>query len=43
MVAEWSAGTDGRLIPLCLIPLWDPGAASDEVRRNAGRGCAPSA
>ncbi len=23
MVDEWCAGSDGRLIPLCLIPLWD--------------------
>jgi len=38
MVEEWSAGTDNRLIPLCLIPLWDPIAAGDEVRRNAARG-----
>jgi predicted TIM-barrel fold metal-dependent hydrolase len=38
MVEEWSAGTDGRLIPLCLIPLWDPVAAGNEVRRNAARG-----
>ena len=38
MVEEWSAGTDGRLIPLCLIPLWDPAAAAAEVRRNAARG-----
>jgi predicted TIM-barrel fold metal-dependent hydrolase len=38
MVEEWSAGTDGRLIPLCLVPLWDPAAAAAEVRRNAARG-----
>ena len=38
MVEEWSAGTDGRLIPLCLIPLWDPAEAAAEVRRNAARG-----
>ncbi len=38
MVEEWSAGTGGRLIPLCLIPLWDPHLAADEVRRNAARG-----
>src|SRR5436305_520855 len=28
----------GRLIPLPLIPLWDPGLAAMEVRRNADRG-----
>jgi predicted TIM-barrel fold metal-dependent hydrolase len=38
MVDEWCAGSGGRLVPLCLIPLWDPHLAADEVRRNAGRG-----
>ena len=38
MVDEWCAGTNGRLIPLCLIPLWDAQLAADEVRRNAARG-----
>ena len=38
MVDEWCAGTDGRLIPLCIVPLWDPEAAAAEVRRNAARG-----
>jgi predicted TIM-barrel fold metal-dependent hydrolase len=38
MVDEWCAGSGGRLVPLCLIPLWDPHVAADEVRRNAGRG-----
>ena len=38
MVDEWCAGSDGRLIPLCLIPLWDVAAAAAEVRRNAARG-----
>ena len=38
MVEEWCAGSGGRLIPLCLIPLWDPVAAAAEVRRNAARG-----
>lgn len=37
-VEDWSAGTDGRLIPLCLIPLWDADEAAAEVRRNAARG-----
>jgi predicted TIM-barrel fold metal-dependent hydrolase len=39
MVEEWCADSGGRLIPLCLIPLWDPALAAAEVRRNAGRGC----
>jgi len=38
MVDEWCAGTGGRLIPLCLIPLWDVDLACAEVRRNAARG-----
>jgi len=38
MVEEWCAGSDGRLIPLCLIPLWDAELAAAEVRRNAARG-----
>ena len=39
MMEEWCAGSGGRLIPLCLIPLWDPHAAAGEIRRNAARGC----
>ena len=38
MVDEWAGGSGGRLIPLCIVPLWDPGLAADEVRRNAARG-----
>jgi predicted TIM-barrel fold metal-dependent hydrolase len=38
MVDEWCAGSAGRLIPLCLIPLWDVHEAAKEVRRNAARG-----
>jgi predicted TIM-barrel fold metal-dependent hydrolase len=38
MVDEWCAGSNGRLIPLCLIPLWDVELAAAEVRRNAARG-----
>jgi predicted TIM-barrel fold metal-dependent hydrolase len=39
MIDEWCGSSGGRLIPLCLIPLWDPPAAAEEIRRNAGRGC----
>lgn len=39
VIDEWFGGSDGRLIPLCLIPLWDPQLAAEEVRRNAARGC----
>jgi predicted TIM-barrel fold metal-dependent hydrolase len=38
MVEEWCAGSGGRLLPLCLVPLWDVALAAAEVRRNAGRG-----
>ncbi len=39
MIEEWCGDSGGRLIPLCLVPLWDPPAAAVEVRRNAARGC----
>jgi predicted TIM-barrel fold metal-dependent hydrolase len=39
MLDEWCAGTDGRLIPLIIVQLWDPVAAAAEVRRNAEKGC----
>lgn len=38
MVDEWCGDSGGRLIPLCLVPLWDAQLAADEVRRNAARG-----
>jgi predicted TIM-barrel fold metal-dependent hydrolase len=38
MVDDWCAPTGGRLIPLCLVPLWDAELAAAEVRRNADRG-----
>jgi predicted TIM-barrel fold metal-dependent hydrolase len=38
MVEEWCGDSGGRLIPLCLIPLWDGELAAAEVRRNAARG-----
>ena len=38
MVDEWCGGSGGRLIPLCLVPLWDATLAADEIRRNAARG-----
>jgi predicted TIM-barrel fold metal-dependent hydrolase len=39
MIDEWCADSGGRLIPLCLVPLWDAGLAAAEVYRNAERGC----
>jgi predicted TIM-barrel fold metal-dependent hydrolase len=38
MVEEWCGTSGGRLVPLCLVPLWDPALAAAEVRRNAARG-----
>jgi predicted TIM-barrel fold metal-dependent hydrolase len=38
MVEEWCGDSEGKLIPLCIIPLWDAGKAAAEVRRNAARG-----
>ena len=38
LVEEWCGDSKGRLIPVCLIPLWDPYLAATEVRRNATRG-----
>ncbi|TVR26256.1 MAG: amidohydrolase [Ilumatobacter sp.] len=38
MVDEWCGESGGRLIPLIIVPLWDPVAAAAEVRRNAERG-----
>ena len=39
MLDEWCAGSDGRLIPLIIVQLWDPVLAAAEVRRNAAKGC----
>ena len=39
MIDEWCGDSGGRLIPLCLVPLWDAELAAAEVRRNAARGC----
>ena len=38
MVEEWCAPSQGRLIPLIIIQLWDANLAAAEVRRNAARG-----
>jgi predicted TIM-barrel fold metal-dependent hydrolase len=38
MIDEWCGDSGGRLLPLTLVPLWDPVAAATEVRRNAARG-----
>src|SRR5271155_5470507 len=38
MIEEWCGSVPGRLIPLTLIPLWDPVAASKEIERCAALG-----
>ncbi|RMH69356.1 MAG: amidohydrolase [Actinomyces sp.] len=39
MIDEWCAGDGaGRLIPMTIIPLWDPEAAAAEIRRCADKG-----
>lgn len=39
MIDEWCGGEGkGRLIPLALVPLWDPELAAKEVRRCAVKG-----
>lgn len=39
MIDDWGGGEGrGRLIPLTLVPLWDPQLAADEVRRCAAKG-----
>jgi predicted TIM-barrel fold metal-dependent hydrolase len=38
MVEEWCGDSEGRLVPLCLVPLWDVHLAAAEVQRNAARG-----
>ena len=38
MVEEWCGSSGGRLVPLTLVPLWDPALAAAEVERNAARG-----
>ncbi len=44
MVEEWCAGSGGRLIPLALIPLWDPhGRRRRGSAQRGARGCGPCA
>ncbi|MSO37242.1 MAG: amidohydrolase [Acidimicrobiia bacterium] len=38
MFDEFCAGTNGRLVPLPIVQLWDVNMAAEEVRRNAARG-----
>jgi predicted TIM-barrel fold metal-dependent hydrolase len=38
MIDEWCGSVPGRLIPLILIPLWDPPSAALEIERCASKG-----
>jgi predicted TIM-barrel fold metal-dependent hydrolase len=38
MLEEWCATAPGRLVPLTLIPLWDPRLAATEMERCAAKG-----
>jgi predicted TIM-barrel fold metal-dependent hydrolase len=39
MIEEWCEPSGGMNIPLCIIPLWDPELAANEVERVAAKGC----
>lgn len=39
MIDDWCGGEGtGRLVPLCIVPLWDPALAAEETRRCAAKG-----
>jgi len=38
MIDEWCGAAPGRMIPLTIIPLWDPAEAAREIERCAGKG-----
>lgn len=38
-VEGWCGAYPDRLVPLCVLPLWDPELAGAEVRRVAAMGC----
>ena len=39
MIDEWCGSSEGRLIPLCIVPLWDAELAAQEIYRVAEKGC----
>ena len=39
MIEEWCGDSGGKLIPLCIVPLWDAELAAAEVRAAAAQGC----
>ncbi|WP_207934340.1 amidohydrolase family protein [Actinomadura sp. KC06] len=38
MIEEWCATAPGRLIPMIILPLWDPRLAAEEIERTAAMG-----
>lgn len=38
-IDEWCGTYPGRMIPLALSPIWDPGLMAAEVKRVAAKGC----
>jgi len=38
MIDEWCGAAPGRMIPLTIIPLWDPTEAAREIERCAAKG-----
>ena len=38
-IDEWAGSHPDRLIPMSLMPLWDPQLMADEIRRVAAKGC----
>lgn len=38
-IDDWCGRHPGRMIPLCVPPIWDPELMAAEVRRTAAKGC----
>lgn len=38
MIDEWAGSAPGRLIPMSIIPMWDPSLAVAEMQRTAAKG-----
>jgi predicted TIM-barrel fold metal-dependent hydrolase len=38
LTEEWAGDSDGRLLPLIIIPLWDPKLAAAEIERTVAAG-----
>ena len=38
-IDEWAGAYPDRIIPMTIMPLWDPQLMADEIRRSAAKGC----